>query len=134
MAKITLDESRWPLIEVRYPNAFDDAEWADLIDRLEEILRRDQPFAMINDVRVGPAPTGSQRRLIYSMYRNYFDLVQKNWLGTSIVTSSPLVRGAFVAVLWLWHKAHPVEVFLTTKKVKPGCRNAYAWLTHTTVE
>lgn len=111
MAAVTLDESRWPLIEIRYPDAFGSDDWAVLIEGLVGILKRDQPFAVINDVRSGAAPNALQRKQVADMYKAHPDLVKRNWLGTAFVTDSPIARGALTAVTWLIPQPHPVKVF-----------------------
>lgn len=111
MSKITLDETRWPLIEVSYPDAFDMDEWANLLERLVKIIRRDVPFAMLNDARDAPPPNAQQRQMITRMYRDHLELVRKNWLGTALVTDSAMARGIVAALQWLMPMPHPFRVF-----------------------
>src|SRR5690606_13092221 len=92
--RLELNMTRWPVIEVTNPIAFTEDEWMDLLAQIADVVKRDQPFAMINDVRVGPPPSAQQRKAITKLYRLHMDLVKRNWRGTALVTSSALVHGA----------------------------------------
>lgn len=102
--------SRWPIIEITNPSTTTDSEWNELIAQITRVIQRDQPFAMINDVRVGPPPPAKQRKAIAAMYQENLALVKKNWRGTAIITSSSLIKGAITAMNWLMPSPHPVKV------------------------
>jgi len=108
--RLELNMTRWPVIEVTNPIAFTEDEWMDLLAQIADVVKRDQPFAMINDVRVGPPPSAQQRKAITKLYRLHMDLVKRNWRGTALVTSSALVHGAVTALNWLMPPPHPVKV------------------------
>ncbi len=108
--RLELNLSRWPVIEVTNPKTFANHEWDELINQIVRVLKCDLPFAMINDVRVGPPPSAQQRKAISTMYQENITLVKKNWLGTAVITSSSLVKGAVTALNWLMPPPHPVKV------------------------
>ena len=107
---LDLNLARWPVIEVTNPRAFTDAQWTGLLVQIVDVLKRDRPFAMINDVRVGPPPSAQQRKAISLLYQEHMDLVKRNWRGTALITSSALVQGAITALNWLMPPPHPVKV------------------------
>jgi len=108
--RLELNLARWPVIEITNPRSFTDDEWTALLDEIAGVIHRDRPFAMINDVRVGPPPSAQQRKAISLLYKENMDLVKKNWRGTALITSSALVQGAITALNWLMPPPHPVKV------------------------
>jgi|SRR5688572_7277251 len=108
--RLDLNLTRWPVIEVTNPPAFTDEEWTHLLAQIVDVIRRDRPFSMINDVRVGPPPSAQQRKAISQLYQENMALVKKNWRGTALITSSALVQGAITALNWLMPPPHPVKV------------------------
>jgi hypothetical protein len=108
--RLELNIARWPVIEVTNPIAFTDDEWLSLLAQIAVVIKRDQPFAMINDVRIGPPPSAHQRKAITKLYRLHMDLVKKNWRGTALITNSALVLGAITALNWLMPPPHPSKV------------------------
>lgn len=108
--RLDLNLTRWPIIEVTNPPAFTDDEWTHLLTQITGVLKQDRPFAMINDVRVGPPPSAQQRKAISQLYQENMNLVKKNWRGTALITSSALVQGAITALNWLMPPPHPVKV------------------------
>jgi len=125
MGTIALDESRWPLIVLAYPRAFDDAEWMHLIDQIVAVLGRGEDFGMINDVRAAPMPTAWQRRKIIDMYETNLVNVKLHWKGTAIIGSSRIVHGILTALQWLMPPPHPAKVF---RDVAEGERWVFAQL------
>ncbi len=107
---LALNLSRWPVIEITNPPQFAQQDWNQLIEQIVHVLKRDVPFAMINDVRVGPPPSAQQRKDIAKMYRAHLPLVKKNWRGTALVTSSSVIKGAITALNWLIPPPHPAIV------------------------
>ncbi len=109
-ARLELNMSRWPVVEITNPMSFTDEEWTALMSQVEQVVQRDVPFAMINDVRQGPPPSAKQRKAIANLYREHVELVKRNWMGTAVITSSSLVKGAITALNWLMPPPHPVKV------------------------
>lgn len=111
MARITFDESCWPLVIVRYPRAFNQAEFDEHLAYVVSLVRRDEPWAMINDSRGAYTPNARQRGAIAEFYAAEAALVRKNWRSTALVIDNPLVAGIATAISWLTEPLHPFCAF-----------------------
>ena len=111
MAQITFDKTRWPLVVVRYPDAFDEGDWDQLMQKIIAMVTSGQDYAMVNDARTGPPPTAAMRKQIADMYKTYRAEVEQHWRGTALIGTSPLIVGVMTALNWLTPPPHPVKVF-----------------------
>lgn len=111
MGTIRFDDSRWPIVIIRYPEVIDPRDWDAHMARVIGYLERDQPWGMINDSRGAARPTAIQRQGIIDMYDGHENLVRKNWRATAIVFDSPLVVGVVTALSWARPMPHPFKSF-----------------------
>lgn len=118
---IQLDRSRYPLVVLRYPREYDDAEFQALTAGMTELVRGG-PFGLINDTRGAPMPTPTQRRMITQHYADNDRDIRANFLACGIVGDSTLVRGVLTALNWVRPAPHPIKVFA-------GMAEAEAWVT-----
>lgn len=111
MSKIVFDDSRWPLVVVRYPKKIDHDDFMAHLDRVIDYVKRDEPWGMINDSRGSGHPNAVQRQAIASFYDEYEPIIRKNWRGTAIVFDSPIIAGVLTALTWLRPAPHPSKAF-----------------------
>lgn len=109
--RITFDEMHWPIVIVRYPGKLDQADFDRHIAKVESYLKRDQPFALLNDSRGAGAPNAGQRQAIAKVYDDHEPAVKKYWRGTAVVFDSPLIAGVLTAISWLRPPPHPFKAF-----------------------
>jgi hypothetical protein len=117
MSRILIDDSRWPLVFLRYPATFTDAEWEEHLARVVQFVRRDEPWGMLNDSRGAAAPNAKQRKRVSEMYISHEPFVRRNWRGTAVVFDSLLVAGAVTAISWL---QPPMHAFKATSDYDAG--------------
>jgi hypothetical protein len=111
MGAIQFDDSRWPIVVVRYPHVIDPRDWDAHMARVVGYVKQDQPWGMINDSRGAARPTATQRQGIVNMYDDHENLVRKNWRATAIVFDSQLVVGVLTALSWARPLPHPFKSF-----------------------
>jgi len=111
MSKILFDDSRWPLVVVRYPKKIDHADFMAHLDRVTGYVLRNEPWGMINDSRGAGHPNAVQRQAIASFYDAHEATVRANWRGTAIVFDSPIIAGVLTALAWLRPPPHPFKAF-----------------------
>jgi hypothetical protein len=111
MGAIQFDDSRWPIVVVRYPGVIDPRDWDTHMARVIGYLKRDVPWGMINDSRGAAHPTATQRQAIINMYDEHEGLVRKNWRATAIVFDSKLIVGVLTALSWARPLPHPFRSF-----------------------
>ncbi len=117
---LQLDQSRYPLVALRYGREYNDAEFMAVTASMTELLRRG-PFGLLNDTRGGAMPSPTQRRAIIQHYEENDRDIRKNFLACAIVGDSTLVRGVLTALNWVRPAPHPVKVFA-------GIAEAEAWV------
>jgi hypothetical protein len=118
---IQLDRSRYPLVVLRFPREFTDAEFQAMTVSMSELFRSG-PFGLINDTRGAPVPTAKQRRAIIQQYEENDRDIRTNFLACAVVGESALLRGVLTALNWVRPAPHPVEVFA-------GIPEAEEWVT-----
>ncbi len=108
---IRFDETHWPIVVVKYPARFHQSDFDQHIVRVVGFLKRDVPWAMLNDSRDAAAPNASQRQAIAKLYDDHEERVRKYWRGTAVVFDSPLIAGVLTALSWLRPPPHPFKAF-----------------------
>jgi hypothetical protein len=106
--RFEVDESSFPLVFVRAPEAFS-MESLELFFRdYERMLSRNQPFANVTDVtRVRERPPAVARQRLAEWTKSIEPRVVRYSKGDARVVKSGIIRGAMTAVGWL-HQ-HPVK-------------------------
>jgi hypothetical protein len=118
---ITIDESRRPIVTVRFKGSATDEEFrAYLRDMSEQILARRQKTVTILDAGTWSTSTATQRQLQAEWLREHKDELKRFSLGSAFVIRSPLVRGVLTAIFWI----QPME---TAHVVVPTVAEAEAW-------
>jgi hypothetical protein len=111
MGKIHFDDSRWPIVVVRYPSRIDPRDWDEHLTRVIGYVKTDLPWGMINDSRGAAHPTATQRQGIIDLYDAHEELVRKNWRATAIVCDSKVIVGVLTALTWVRPPPHPFRPF-----------------------
>jgi hypothetical protein len=119
------EDSRWPIVTLRFSEESTDEEWRTLMDCLRQCCSRRERFGVIADgARMKKMPTALQRKtgadLAMWIKERYPD---PPWpiIAWGNVITSPLVRGAVTAILWVAAPPYPQKAFATWDE-------AYAWV------
>jgi hypothetical protein len=95
-----VDDSRFPLVIVRYRGLLDDEAFEAYLQRLQEVRSRGPNVAVLDATHAGYLPA-SQRRRQAEWLREHAGMMRDNSLGTAFVIPSTLIRGVLTAILWI---------------------------------
>ncbi|HYO93865.1 MAG TPA: hypothetical protein VER33_05105 [Polyangiaceae bacterium] len=102
------DESEWPFVVVKLsPRQLTDQEFLEELDCISALYRRGQRFGLVVDTRAAPQPSTQRRRQIAARMDQDITRYPGLHIGTAIVASSALTRGAFKALMWLRQTQEP---------------------------
>lgn len=122
MSVIEFDQSRLPLAVITYRGLAPMVEFEAFITRVDGWLRNRQTYVLVFDVSRADVPTALQRRRLAEWTALRGQDLARFCLGTSFVITSPLIHGAFTAVLWLQPLPYPHEVVASRKEGEVWCR------------
>jgi hypothetical protein len=110
--RLTIDVESWPLVRVRWPPAhLSEAELDELVTLTGRCLDRCEPFGMITDGRLAPAPTAVQRKRLAEDAKKNEARLGRYMVASAVVVGSPLMKAMITAVNWLAPPPYPVQVF-----------------------
>jgi hypothetical protein len=114
VARITCDEQSWPVVVIRFPGSYTDADFSTYLSELGAALTR-EPLALILDTRAAQTPTATQRQLLMRFVKNHW-LAINRLRGLAFVVDSGLARHALTAVSWVVAKPCPIELVASTSE------------------
>jgi hypothetical protein len=129
VARITCDEQSWPVLIVRFPGCYSDAEFSLYLSGLGAALAR-QPLALILDTRAAQTPTATQRQLLMRFVKSHWHALNR-LCGLAFIVDSSVARHALTAVSWLVAKPCPVELvanmseafdWVASRGARPGAK------------
>jgi hypothetical protein len=115
-----VDESRWPVVTIRFPPDPDDAALRVAIERMGAIFGRNQAVLVVIDVRLNLTGLTSARR---ALVRDLMASIQKDadrlMIGAIYVAPSPLAAGVITALNWSRGKRpYPVHTVRSTEQAE----------------
>lgn len=100
MAKIDVDDKRWPVLRITFPKQFTQAEFDEHMRAVLAHAHRGEHFAIFNDALSGGHPNAKQRRQMTDAFEDPF--VRRNLVAVAILINSPTLRaiaGIFAAMM-----------------------------------
>src|SRR5262249_18733773 len=104
---IEIDESRLPLIYVRFSGPATDIEFDRYLSRISAIVERRRAHAVVFDALRAARPTPVQRTHQTDWLKAHDTLMRQFAVGCAFVVGSALVRGALTAMFWVQPPAMP---------------------------
>jgi hypothetical protein len=99
---IHVDHSRLPLVVIRFEGAPSDDEFVRYLDDVaREVFALDRPHGMVIDAARMTSMSAKQRRMQADWMEKHDASVRRNSVGNAMVITSPLIRGALTAILWI---------------------------------
>lgn len=99
---VQVDSSRLPLVLIRFEGTLSDEELAGYLAQLtREVISQRQPYGMIFDAQRVAGVTAKQRRMQAEWMAEHEDALRRHSVGNAFVITSPLIRGALTAILWV---------------------------------
>jgi len=126
MDRFRFDLSRWPMVVVTAPAHIDAAIAREGVDRLRSLFSMHAKISVMLDVRARTGrPDASMRKVWGDLLRSIEPELKRHVAAWAVVTSSPLMRAAYTAILWLAPPPCPAAFFTRVEE-------AEAWLRRTT--
>lgn len=90
-ASITIDDSLWPLLQVKFPRAFTNAQQEQYLSQLLAYLRRGERYVGVLDTHLLKNPSAEQRQRQADFIKEHEALFRQCSLGTVGIVTSPLM-------------------------------------------
>jgi hypothetical protein len=110
MGSINVNIREWPLVRVTYVDTVDDARFEAYVAEQAGLLDRKEPYVILFDARASGMPSAKQRQRMAEYMREREAELRRLCKRGVFVISSPLIRGALTAILWLQPLPFPHEV------------------------
>ena len=111
-----LDTSRFPLVEIRYPEKVADSDLEAFLLLYETFLESFRgPYAAVVDFSAIFTATQSQRRIYALSERRIRDIAHRKCRGVAMIVDNSLMRGCIAAVYWMSKPNYPYKVFSTRR-------------------
>jgi hypothetical protein len=107
---IVWEEEAWPLVVLTCPAHFSEDSLPPLIAAFEECHGRREKFALLIDTRSAHSMPNARWRKGLTQWANEPRVMLATRLysvGTALLFSSSLARGAYTALLWFWSPPTP---------------------------
>ncbi len=124
---IALDDSRWPVVTIRWEGATTDDEMAAHLERIDEILARRQPWLSIIEVASGSGtPSPRQMNLQAEYIRRNQAVIREYSLGTVFVVGSIMMRTVLRGVLTFQPPPDEHKIVATLEEAQAWARERFA--------
>ncbi|WP_375771186.1 hypothetical protein NR798_09885 [Archangium gephyra] len=90
-ASITIDDSLWPLLQVKFPSAFTNPQQEQYLSRLLTYLRRGERYVGVMDTHLLKNSSSEQRQRQAEFIKEHEALFRQYSLGTAGIVTSPLM-------------------------------------------
>jgi hypothetical protein len=114
--RIVFDSDTWPLVVLRCPAHVGDGSLEPLIDEFEACHAKRRRFALLVDATAMQSMPSAKWRKGLTDWANdprVREDTRRCSVGTALLLASPLVRGVYTALLWLWKPPTPHFVTAT---------------------
>jgi hypothetical protein len=91
-ASITIDDSQWPLLLIRFNGDPSPGHFAHYLASMSFYLQREEHFVCILDASLVRSATSEQRQLQAAWIREHVVLLRQWMLGSAHVITSPVIR------------------------------------------
>lgn len=102
MSNIVFDDSRWPLLVVRYlSTSFTDQEWQDHFEKILEYNQRPERYVFVTDLAKDTKQTATQRKYGADMLRDKKNQFSEKVIAGALVIRSQVTRAVTTGMVWL---------------------------------
>lgn len=125
MKTIDFDDSRFPLVRIRYAKEVDEDEFDQLLLLLDQNIRRATTArtktALVYDSSSGYQASPRIRKKQADWMKQNSMQTRVNCVGVAFVITSSVVRGVLTAILWLSDMPVPYTVAATMQEAERFC-------------
>ena len=109
MGSFTIDESKWPLVEIAIKGEFGLSDTEQLCSRLLVLGQRQERFINLFDMRDCITVSADARRYFSQHAKSNQKLFGLFLISAICIIESRLIRGVLTAMGWLFPFPHPVR-------------------------
>lgn len=118
--QVPIDETRWPLVSVRWAGAISDQWMHEFLAKMNEWLARRERFALLLDSRGARGISPESRKLLIGHMKDNAELTAR-YLVQAIVLDNLMQRTLFYGINLIFPNPFPSKVFADVEE-------ASAWL------
>jgi hypothetical protein len=119
---IDFDVSMWPLVQVTMPAAIEVADIVYLQQSYEHVFAAPTRHALIVDTTtIEKVPDAALRRKMKEFEDGRRPIIRDKNIGSAIVLSNALVRGAYTALRWISPQPAPNKAFSNLRDAARWC-------------
>lgn len=119
---IDFDVSMWPLVQVTMPAAIEVGDIAYLQQSYEHVFAAPTRHALIVDTTtIEKVPDAALRRKMKEFEDGRRPIIRDKNIGSAIVLSNALVRGAYTALRWISPQPAPNKAFSNLRDAARWC-------------
>lgn len=111
MSALSFNMKNWPVILLTAKGNLTAADGERHLREYRQLLDRNQKFAVICDARETTAAEAKLRKDYAEFLKVNRDDLNRLCKGTAFVISSPLIRGALTAIMWMATMPYPYDIF-----------------------
>jgi len=101
MGSIQFDDQEAGILKITFEGMADTRQFADYLETVSRRLAQQRPYIVVLDARYAERTPAMQRKMQADWIASHRPELEQYCAGTVFVISSPLVRGALTAILWL---------------------------------
>jgi hypothetical protein len=98
---VEVDSASWPIVLVRPRGELSELQYQQMFRAIEALWARKEKFLTITDTRRSGAGSARQRQLIGDWMKTHEEQSNLYSMGSIIIVSSAVVRGAMTAINWI---------------------------------
>ena len=119
---IEFNVSMWPLVHVTMPPVIEVADIAYLQESYEHVFAEPTRHALIVDTTtIEKIPDATLRRKMKEFEDSRRPIIRDKNIGSAIVLSNALVRGAYTALRWISPQPAPNKAFSNVREAARWC-------------
>lgn len=119
MAEITVDDSLFPIVHIRFPRQWTQLEWDAHVARVLVTVKRGA-CVIVNDARRAPMPNARERKSIADA--NQSEHFRRNVKAVGVVISNPALRAVGGLINLVAGTSVPQQHFATAVEAEEWCR------------
>ena len=118
------NDDDWPILRVIAPAQQSDDDFSAYLKQLATYRRRNEPYAIIYDIRPGRGLSAKQRRMQSDYIKESISL-RITLKAFAAITRSGVQRGALTAIFWLSGSPWPRKVFTSESEAEQWVKSFF---------
>ena len=118
---LEVDESAFPLVVTTFRGRVTADLIATYLVRVDAWCKSQHQYAAVLDISRTDVPSAAERKHVAGAVAARDDANARYCVGTAVVLTSALLRGAVTAVLWLSPMKHPLTIVATRAEGRAWC-------------